>query len=177
VAKYYWHHYGTLLPSWVTFPGRHAQSDDVTNKLLDIGYHHLATNVRKILDEKDCITALGLLHVAQSSDATPLVYDLMELFRADIVDMSVATWLRQKKQPVTKLTQKHIAQLLHDMNERMDKRYYLADFGQCHSYRYYMEIQITKFIKAVNHNEVFLPLTLPMRHDTRCTCQPSHPML
>lgn len=172
-----WRHYGTILPSWVTYTGRQAQASDVVNKLLNIGYHHLATQIRNILDERDCTTALGILHVAQSSAATPLVYDLMELFRADIVDMSVATWLRQKKQPITTITQKHIAHVLHEMNERMDVHYYLTDFGQCHRYRYYMDIQITKFIKAVNHNEVFKPLALPTRHENRCTCQPPHSML
>jgi len=41
----------------------------------------------------------------------------------------------------------------------------LLDIG----YRYYMELQVLKFIKAVNHGEVYKPLSLPTRHDTRCS--------
>ncbi|OHA90846.1 MAG: hypothetical protein A2832_00825 [Candidatus Zambryskibacteria bacterium RIFCSPHIGHO2_01_FULL_44_22b] len=31
-----------------------------------------------------------------------------------------------------------------------------------------MEVQILKFVKAVNHKEVFEPLKLPARHESRC---------
>jgi CRISPR-associated endonuclease Cas1 len=176
MARAYWNKYKLLLPEWILFEARSAQSTDITNKLLDIGYHHLAHIVQKVLVEKECETALALLHRAQSSNAKPLVYDLMEMFRADLVDITVLTWLRQKKRPIQKLSTKHIAHFIHDIQERLEKQYYLEDFKQCHTYHYYIDLQITKFIKAVNHQQVFKPLYLPTRHDTRCTCKPPQTM-
>ncbi len=168
-AKYYWQQYRKILPVWTRFKSRQPYTIDITNKLLDIGYHHLGTIVKKIFLEKDCPPVLGLIHRAGKSDAMPLVYDVMEIFRADIIDMTVATWLRQKKKPIEILTQRQVANFLHDVNERLARPYYLRDFKQCHTYRYYMDIQITKLIKAINHQSVFKPIKIPNRHDTRCS--------
>ena len=95
----------------------------------------------------------------------------MELFRSDIVDAEVLRVLRLKKQPSIELTQKDIVIFIHNLNKRFEKSYFLRDFKQCQTYRYYLELQLVKFIKAINHKEVFVPLTLPTRHDTRCSCK------
>jgi CRISPR-associated endonuclease Cas1 len=176
-AKHFWRYYAELLPEWTNFQSRTPKSDDVTNKLLDIGYHHLTNVVKSTLTEKDISPALAILHQAQQSDSAPLAYDLVELFRTDVVDTEVAHFLRQRKIPQPELKQRDIGHFLHNVNERLEKQYYLKDFRQCHTYRYYLDIQITKFIKAVNHSEVFAPLWLPTRHDLRCTCKLPKPML
>lgn len=168
-AKTFWKHFTKLLPQWAAFPGRAPHKQDITNHLLDIGYHHITNKVAVLLEQHSVSPALGVLHVAQSATSKPLVYDLVELFRADLVDTEVLRFLRIKKKPVVVLTQKHIAQFLHALNARMNTKHYLHDFKQCHTYAYYMELQILKFIRAVNHRESFMPLHLPTRHDTRCS--------
>ncbi len=172
VAKYFWHEFRALLPSGSGFLTRTPYAQDITNRLLDVGYHHLTNTVKKLLEEQDVSMALGLLHVARNADSAPLAYDLVEMFRADIVDAEVLRFLRLKKREFKTLEQNTIAHFLHEVNERLEKKYYLRDFKLCHTYRYYMELQILKFIKAVNHSEIFSPLHLPTRHDTRCRLTP-----
>ena len=148
---------------------RRPHHSDVVNRLLDVGYHHLATLVEKIISEKDISPSLGLIHHAQSATSKPLVYDLMELFRADTVDFTLLRYLRLKKKPIIlDEVGGHIGHFLHEVNKTLDRLFYLHDFAQCHKYGYYMNLQVVKFIKAINRQEVFGPLMLPRRHDSRC---------
>ncbi len=167
-ARIYWRAFRQLIPPWCTFIGRNPQSKDVVNHLLDIGYHHLASAIRALLEKHDIPTALALIHVARTNHSDPLVYDLMELFRADVVDAEVMRFLNLKKKPVIELTQKEIAHFLHEVNERLERLYYVRNFKSCEPYRYYMELQILRFISAIDHKKIFEPLTLPARHEDRC---------
>ncbi len=165
-AKHFWKEFTLLLPSWVKFKSRKPRGVDGANRLLDIGYHHICGIVKKILDTHDISTALGLLHVARTSKSDPLVYDLVELFRSDIVDAEVLRFLRLKKHPI--IADKEISHFLHEINQRLDRKFYIKQFGVCQTYRYYMELQILSFIHAVNHKKIFVPLRLPARHEQRC---------
>ena len=82
--------------------------------------------------------------------------------------MEVLKIFRMKRRPVEKLCQKDVRIFLYRISRRLEHRYFIRSFGQCHTYRYYMELQILKFIKAVNNKEIFEPFHLPSRHDTRC---------
>lgn len=169
-AKYFWKQFSSLIPTYTkVFQGRQPGKKDVVNRLLDIGYHSLSQAISNIFKNQQRSTAIGVLHVAQDASSEPLVYDLMELFRADTVDTEVLRFLRLKKQTVKKLEQKDIGIFLHDVYARYEKKFYLKDFKQCHSYMYYMELQVLKFISTVNHAKVFKPIHLPSRHDTRCS--------
>lgn len=167
-AKSFWRNFRQLIPVWTNFTGRKPRAQDITNRLLDIGYHHITGKVNTILTEKELSSAIGLLHGPRTAASTPLAYDLVELFRADLVDAEVLRTLRLKKKPVEHLTQKQIAIFLSTINKRLERKHYLKDFRQCHTYHYYMELQILKFTKAVNHKELYEPLYLPARHDSRC---------
>ncbi len=166
-ARHLWKHFRELLPNEYYFPGRVPGAKDVSNRLLDVGFHHLTNNVAAYLNARDVSTSLGLLHVPRTSDAAPLAYDLVELFRADIVDAEVLRYLRLKKKPITD-PNTHIPHFLHEVNERLNRRHYLKDFKQCHTYRYYIELQILRFIHSVDHQRCFTPIALPDRHDSRC---------
>lgn len=166
-AKQYWTALESLLPEWAHFEGRQPRRADIANQLLDIGYHHLTNKVRNILDERDVSPAMGILHAAHGASSAPLAYDLVELFRADVVDAETVRFLRMKKKP-QKFEQKYIPIFLKSTNKRLEKRHYLKNFKQCHTYSYYMELQILKFIAAVNHRTTFEPIHLPMRHESRC---------
>lgn len=166
-AKQYWSFIKKMIRHRSEFTGRVPRSEETANRLLDIGYHHLANAVTTITKRLEVPTDLGLIHTAHASDSAPFVYDLMELFRADIVDAELVRYFRLKKKPVS-VTQKEIARFLHAVNSRLEKKYFLAHMHTCHTYRYYMELQIQRFISAVNRREVYVPMTLPFRHDTRC---------
>lgn len=167
-AKYFWKNFSILLPLWCNFQGRKATSSDIANRLLDIGYHHITNVVITIINKYDVSSTLGILHSAHSSKSAPLAYDLVEMFRADIVEAEALRFLRSKKKSISTLKQKDIGIFLSQVNKRLNKKYFLRDFQQCHQYKYYMELQILKFIKAVNHKEIFSPLYLPVRHESRC---------
>lgn len=167
-AKQFWEGFKALLPAYPEFQGRVPHGTDTVNRLLDIGYRHLTGTVSRYLEARSVPADLGLMHVAGSSDAEPLAYDLVELFRSDIVDAEVLRFLRLKKRPRTTLAPRDIAHFVHEVNERMERQYYLKGFRRCHAYRYYMELQILRFISAINHGEVFVPIHLPTRHESRC---------
>ncbi len=170
LARQYWKQYAKLLPAWTNFSGRkpHSGTSDITNTLLDIGYHYLNKKVNYLLKTHDISAAVGLFHVAKTDKSTPLVYDLMELFRVDVVDREVLHYCRLKKKPVTILTPQEISYFLSRIKRRLGRKVYLVSFHQCHSYEYAMELQILHFMKAVHDLEIFHPFHIPTRHDSRC---------
>ncbi len=168
VAKSFWRSFSSLLPSYLDFPGRKARRSDIVNRFLDIGYHHLTNIVRGILDKYEIPGGLAVLHVPRTSKSSPLAYDLVEMFRSDIVETEILKFFRLKKKKINKI-EKDIPKFIAQINERLEKKYYLKNFKTCHSYKYYMEVQILKFVKAVNKKEIFMPINLPKRHESRCT--------
>lgn len=167
-ARYYWKKFSLLLPAWCNFPGRKARQKDIVNTLLDLGYHNVTHALIHILNKYDIFPAPALLHVAHKSKSAPLAYDLVEMFRADIAETEVLKFLRQKKKPLEELRQKDIGRFLARINRRLERKYFIKQFGYCQTYRYYMELQVLAFVKAVNHKTIFKPLQLPMRHENRC---------
>jgi len=167
-AKYFWRHFRNLLPAETDFKGRIPHAEDITNRLLDIGYHHLTNKIKSILEDRAVSPAIGLLHNARSTKSAPLAYDLVEMFRSDVVDAEVLRFLRLKKKMPISFKQKDVVRFLGEINERSLRKFYVKGFGTCQTYEYYMELQILRFIKAVNHNTIFEPLYVPTRHEDRC---------
>lgn len=168
-AKTYWTLFRKLLPNYPEFKSRNRKGTDQVNILLNIGYHHLVAETRKIFGKHNIPTDVGLVHIAHTNKAEPLIYDLIELFRADVVDSEVLRFLRLKKNKLHSIKEREIAHFVHRISKRLNRRYFLKDFDSCQTYRYYMELQLLKFAKAINHQEIFKPLSLPSRHENRCT--------
>lgn len=168
IAHTFWSNVRKIILERFLFAGRKQESGDVTNKLLNIGYHHLKNKINTILEKYNTSSEIGLFHSARDSKSTPLSYDLMEMFRSDVVDSEVLKFLRLKKKEFV-LNEKEISHFLNKINKRLEKEYYLKDFNRCHTYLYYMEIQILKLVKAVNYKQVFEPVCLPTRHENRCS--------
>lgn len=167
-ARLFWKNFSSLLPSWCCFKSRIPGSKDMANHLLDIGYHHLTGIVKSIIEKYHISAALGVLHTARKTNSAPLAYDLVEMFRADIVETETLKFLRMKKRPLATISQRDISVFLFRINRRLEYAHFLREVKQCRPYRYYMEMQILKFIKAVNHKGIFYPIYLPLRHDGRC---------
>lgn len=167
-AQKYWKQIQDIVKSTTNFHNRRPGAPDHTNKLLDIGYHHLTNKTKTIFANLDMNCSIGLFHKARSKKSSPLAYDLVELFRADIVDTEMVKFFHLKKKPVEKLSQTDISHFLFRINTRLQKPHYLKNFNACRSYIYYMELQILHFSKSVRKKEIFLPTQLPGRHETRC---------
>src|SRR3989344_883136 len=131
-AQLFWKKFSLLIPNWCSFRKRMPGSDDIVNHLLDIGYHHITNIVRNILEKYDISPALGILHVARASTSAPLAYDLVEMFRADIVETEVLKFLRMKKVPIEKLRKRDTPIFLYRLNHRLNRRHFIKAFGQCH---------------------------------------------
>ena len=167
-ARHFWRAFRSLLPQYPDFISRKPRAKDPVNRLLDVGYHHLANVVEKTLERLEIPTVLGILHAPRTRNSAPLVYDLMELFRADSINAELLRFMRLKKKRIVEVGQSEISHFLHGVNERMERTYYIRTFKACHTYRYYIELQLLKFVSAVNHHETFVPIHLPTRNDSRC---------
>ncbi len=93
-ASHYWEGFGLLIgPDW-EFPGRERRgAQDQVNQLLNYGYAILQSQVQMALVRAGLNPQVSFLHALQRGKPT-LVFDLMEEFRAQVVDRSVLGLLR-----------------------------------------------------------------------------------
>ena len=85
-AQHYWLAFGRVIPGELEFEGRVKRGAcDVVNSMLNYGYAILATEVWLSLLKAGLDPWAGFLH-ANSQRRPGMVYDLMEPFRAPIVD-------------------------------------------------------------------------------------------
>jgi CRISPR-associated endonuclease Cas1 len=173
-ARVYWKSFALLLPIWCSWQGRIPHAPDRVNKLLDIGYHTLASIVQKKCDTLDIPTEIGLLHTAQSAHAHPLVYDIMECFRVLMVDKVLLKFLRMKKRPLEVVDQVCIRDFLHEVYRVLHNEYYHRGRHACISVSYWMDLVLLEFRNAVSKQRAFSPVWMPVRHENRCNRKPPY---
>ncbi len=95
-AHVYFQAYGTLLKEPFTFEKRTRRPPtDPVNSLLSLGYTLLSQNLYSLVQSVGLHTHFGNLHTPRSNHPA-LVSDLMEEFRAPIVDSFVAYLVNSK---------------------------------------------------------------------------------
>ncbi len=93
----YWAALAQVLPPSAGFAQRvHQGARDVTNSLLNYGYAVLKSRVHLALLKAGLNPAISFLHSPSRNDPT-LVYDLVEEFRAPIVDRTVTAMLGRRE--------------------------------------------------------------------------------
>ncbi|MBK1700189.1 CRISPR-associated endonuclease Cas1 [Thiococcus pfennigii] len=93
-ASRYWDAFGLLLGADAGFPGRrHQDAEDPVNQMLNYGYAILQSRVQLALLRAGLNPQVSFLHALQPGKPT-LVYDLMEEFRAQVVDRAVLGLVR-----------------------------------------------------------------------------------
>lgn len=99
-AELYWGYVKMLLhDDDVEFEKRHRQgATDLVNCLLNYGYAILYARIWQLVLARKLNPMLGIIHVPQSGKPT-LVFDVVELFRTQVVDRVVIS-LIQKKEPL-----------------------------------------------------------------------------
>lgn len=96
-AATYWRALGRLIPEQWRFDGRRRNPPcDPVNSMLSYGYTVLYYNVLTLLVGRGLHPQLGFLHAARSG-YHPLAYDVMEEFRAPIVDALVFDLVLNRK--------------------------------------------------------------------------------
>ena len=96
-AQHYWHAFSRLTPKELEFHERVKKGAcDVVNVMLNYGYAILATDVWLSILKAGLDPWAGFLH-ANSQRRPGMVYDLMEPFRAPIVDKTILHLVSLKK--------------------------------------------------------------------------------
>ncbi len=92
----YWHLIQLLLPEEVNFTKRHRKgATDLVNSLLNYGYGILYSKVIIALLRAKLNPTIGFLHTLQK-DKPALAFDLIEEFRAPVVDRTVFSMLNRR---------------------------------------------------------------------------------
>ncbi len=90
---FYWQMVRLLLPEEVAFPGReHQGAKDLVNAALNFGYSLLYPRMERALLLAGLNLYASLLHAPQPGKPT-LSFDLIEIFRAPVVDLAVFSLL------------------------------------------------------------------------------------
>ena len=96
-AQIYWSAIRAVTPREIDFPGRRRQgATDLMNCLLNYGYGVLQRVVHLAILKAGLNPAISFLHSLQGRTPT-LVFDLMEEFRAPVVDRAVITLLNRRE--------------------------------------------------------------------------------
>ena len=99
--------------------------------------------------------------------AHPLVYDLLECFRALVADEILLKFLHMKKLPIY-TAEDHIQEFLHDVYSTLHKEYYHKGRRNCIRFSYWIDLILLEFRNAVSQKRAFNPVWPPVRHETRC---------
>ena len=96
-AQHYWAAIQAVVPAAVGFTGRRRRgAADLVNSLLNYGYGVLQRDVHLAILKAGLNPAISFLHSFQARKPT-LVFDLMEEFRAPVVDRPVVTLLNRRE--------------------------------------------------------------------------------
>ena len=123
-AQIYWSAIRAVTPQEVGFPGRRRQgATDLMNCLLNYGYGVLQRIVHLAILKAGLNPAISFLHSLQRRTPT-LVFDLMEEFRAPVVDRAVVTLLNRREPAALdddgRLDRKTRRRLLQRVHERLN---------------------------------------------------------
>ena len=96
-ARIYWETISVLLKNKIDFLGReHKFPTDIVNTLLNYGYGILYSQIWKAIVLSGLDPYIGLLH-AENKGKPSLVFDLIEEFRAPVVDRTVISFIMSNK--------------------------------------------------------------------------------
>ena len=162
-ACVYWRVIGQILKPYLDFPGRKKpNAQDIFNCLLNYGYRILQTHVHTAVVCAGLSPQIGVLHTNRARLKQPaLVYDLMEQFRAALIDRSALSCITcgeiadsdvvdGKLTPTARERLRHRIHINFSRPYKINTRslttyqaisHYVRDFGSClvnhNAYRYF----------------------------------------
>lgn len=172
-AKAYFHALKSLLPEELNFSARvRRPPKDPTNVLLSFGYAVLTHNLHTLLRLSGLNAHFGCLHVS-GAGSLALACDLIEEFRAPVVDAVVLTMLRAKEITNTSFVWDHGAELpcrltpesrrlfVKAIEEKLESRFIHPQLRQPLDYRRAMQAQVQHFARVVlGDDKAYQPLKL-----------------
>jgi CRISPR-associated protein Cas1 len=151
-AQVYWETFALLIgdPDWRRAARSHA---DIANNLLDAGYHMLFQKIEKLVRESGLSPEVGVLHSEDTS--LPLVYDLTELWRQPLVDISVLNFLRRHRLK-TADDGNYVTRVLFDIKHRMEEKTVRYE-KECVRTDWVMKREIVSLRKNIEKNIAWQP--------------------
>ncbi len=159
-AASYWHLLGLLLQtSGIEFNGRIKRgASDITNVMLNYGYGILYNHVLQALHKNRLNAAAGFLHVSAENKAS-LSCDLIEEFRASVVDRAVLSLLQRRQKMVVDdeglLQIESRKKLAAAVLERLSQ--HVTDKGNMYSLQHLIHIQAETICKYLHDKLVYRP--------------------
>jgi CRISPR-associated endonuclease Cas1 len=165
-AKYYFQAYASLFKDSMGFDGRNKQPpQDPVNSLLSFGYTLLFYNIYSLLRVNGLNPYVGNLH--KMRDYSPsLASDLMEEFRAPIIDRLVLTLVNRRiikeenfsypNQPDTPcLLSAHARRMfVHQFEKKMRTQTTHPHTGYAVDWRRCIQLQIQQYKRCLNNDEL-----------------------
>lgn len=164
-ARVYFQALGYLLPESFSFKERSANlAGDRINSLLDLGYALLSQNLYTCVQKIGLNPDFGNLHPT-CQNHTPLVCDLMEQFRAPIVEALVADLVNHKHLTVgdfflagdrggLHLNPEALRELLLHWEEKLQSPVTHLYAGKV-SYRHCLELQVKEYVACLKGEQDF----------------------
>jgi CRISPR-associated endonuclease Cas1 len=152
-AQVYWKTFALLIgnPDW----RRAARSrSDPANNLLDAGYHMLFQKIENLLRNSGLSPEVSVLHSEETS--LPLVYDLAELWRQPLVDISVLNFLRRHRLKMND-DGNYIAHVLFDIKHRIEEKTVRYE-KECVRTDWVMRREIISLRKSIEGNIPWQPV-------------------
>lgn len=162
VAEQYWRVVKELLAGYISFEGRERQgAQDPFNMMLNYGYGILYARLRQMLQKRGVQEGFSYLHVpAQAPHQPTLVYDIIELFRAQAVDRPLIAWIRKENPTIDKTGTQLSEATRKKIYERVKERWEREETyrGEKHSLYAIMELQIESMLACMDEKaNNFLP--------------------
>jgi CRISPR-associated protein Cas1 len=154
-ASSYWKEINNILSKYGDSIRRSSKRRIGANKLLDIGYHYLLTEVKTSIESHRLWPEIGFFHKYRSGNK-PFAYDVMELFRQPIVDKTVVQLYRQSKRPIV-VNQYMIKKLIYNLKRRWLKE----------QMDNILDDEINKFVRLIKYNEPYEPFIWKWGHKNK----------
>lgn len=168
-TRYYFQAFKLLLPEAWQFEGRNRQPPaDAINCLLSYGYGVLYNSINAFLTRRGLSPWIGTLHAIKHGHAA-LASDMMEEYRAPVIDVIVLQWAMQNgNQPETLfhdpnanrlvLTPEARKAFIEQFEARLRATAKHPKLKRSHNYQYLMHWQINHYAKVLlGQDETYTP--------------------
>ena len=169
--RYFAIYRGAFAPEWLFTKRTRRPPKDPVNSLLSLGYSFLTQNMMMSLEAVGLDPYLGYFH-AEKYNRPALALDLVEEFRAPIVDSLVLSLLnhrlvkekdfhKEQGQEGVFLTTRGFRIFLRKYSDKLESQFKSRELGRDISYRKLFEVQARKLARVVQgKDEIYRPFRL-----------------
>jgi CRISPR-associated endonuclease Cas1 len=163
-AVMYWRAIRVLCRQADTWHRIHPGGADPLNNLLNTGYTILARTCGEAIISAGLLPQLGILH--GENVASPLVYDVAEIFRQSAVDSAILSLFSRKQKVTNRLPRSDMKRGYLRLYQQYDKRFLYC--GRCETLRTIIYRETIQLKIAILEQRPWRPYAHPWRHGQMC---------